>query len=221
MEKIDYKKQNKELYMPKTEPSVITVPAMNFIMVNGKGNPNSPDGEYTMAVELLYALTYTIKMGLKFGTIETGQEVFPDYVAPPLEGLWWLKDEKDFDFTQKEKFCWTSMIRQPDFITEEIFDQAVEEVKKKKPELDVSKAGFEVFEEGLCVQCMHIGPFDAEPATLARMDRYIESSGLVGDYSTVLPDGHIRRHHEIYLADPRKANIATMKTILRLPVRYQ
>jgi hypothetical protein len=113
------------------------------------------------------------------------------------------------------------MIRQPDFITKEIYLQAVAEVKKKKPELDVSKARFEVFEEGLCVQCMHIGPYDNEPATLAGMDRYIESNGLVSDHSAILPDGHIRRHHEIYLADPRKVNPATMKTILCLPVRYQ
>jgi hypothetical protein len=107
MDKIDYKKLNRELYSPKNVPSIITVPAMNFIMINGKGNPNTPGGEYPKAVELLYALTYTIKMGLKFGTISAGQEVFPDYVAPPLEGLWWLNNEMDFDFTQKEKYCWT------------------------------------------------------------------------------------------------------------------
>ncbi len=221
MDKIDYKKQNKELYAPKSEPSIITVPAMNFILVNGRGNPNTPDGEYQRAVGLLYALTFTIKMGLKFGSISSGNGVFPDYVAPPLEGLWWLEDNNDMDFTQKDKYCWSSMIRQPDFITKEIFLQAQEEVKKKKPDLDVSQASFVVLEEGLCVQCMHIGPYDAEPATLAKMEQFIKAKGLIIDIGTQQPDGSIRRHHEIYLADPRKADMAKMKTILRHPIRYQ
>lgn len=219
MEKIDYKIINKELYSPKSEPSIISVPTMNFIMVNGSGNPNEPEGEYKNAVELLYALSYTIKMGCKLGSIELKSEEFTDYVVPPLEGLWWLNEMNDYDFTKKDKFCWTSMIRQPDFITQDIFLQAQCEVSKKKPELDVSKARFEIFEEGLCVQCMHIGPYDNEPATIEKIDRFISNNELAYDIGNNLPDGNIRRHHEIYLSDPRKANPITMKTILRHPVK--
>jgi hypothetical protein len=221
MDKIDYKKCNRELYAPNSEPSIITVPAMKFILVDGCGNPNDPDGEYIKAVELLYALTFAIKMGLKLGKIRSDQEVFPDYVAPPLEGYWWLNDKNDMDFTQKDKYCWISMIRQPDFITKELFLIAQAEVIKKKPELDVDKARFELLEEGLCVQCMHIGSYDAEPATIKKIEHYIEANGLIVDFQAKLSDGSIRRHHEIYLSDPRKTVPAKMKTILRHPVRYQ
>lgn len=221
MDKIDYKKTNKELYAPKNEPSLIQVPAMNFLMVNGTGNPNNPEGEYHKAVELLYALSYTIKMGMKFGTLGSGKEIFPDYVVPPLEGLWWLNDQNDFDFTQKDKYNWVSLIRQPDFITEEIVQKAKLELTHKKPELDVTKIRLEAFEEGLCIQSMHIGPYDEEPATLAKMEHYLNNNGLVCDIGTTLPNGSIRRHHEIYLADPRKSDPLTMKTILRHPVKHQ
>lgn len=217
MNKIDFKQMNKELYSPKGEPSIIRVPAMKFIMVDGHGNPNDHGGEYQAAVELLYALSYTIKMGLKSSS-STDNDDFTDYVVAPLEGLWWLNDKKDTNFTQKEKYCWTSMIRQPNFITREIFMKAQEEAKKKKPQLDVMLARLETFEEGLCVQCMHIGPYDTEPSTIANIDAFIQSNGMKNDFGTVLPDGRIRRHHEIYLSDPRKANPATMKTILRHPV---
>ena len=220
MDKIDYKKQSKELYAPKTEPSLITVPSMNFIMVNGCGNPNDPDGEYSKAVELLYALSFTIKMGRKFATSAKSEENFIDYVVPPLEGLWWLKDIQDSDFTQKDKYQWISMIRQPDFITEDNFKHALEEVRRKKPELEVSKARFETFEEGLCVQCMHIGPYDTEPATIEKIDHFIQNNGLTYDIGNSLQGDQIRRHHEIYLSDPRKANPTTMKTILRHPVKH-
>ena len=219
MEKIDFKKLNKELYAPKQEPSVIMVPAMNFIMVDGHGNPNDTDGEYNKAVELLYALSYTIKMGRKSDFKKAGDDDFLDYTVAPLEGLWWLNDQSDMDFTQKEKYCWTSMIRQPDFITEEIFIKAKEEASKKKPNLEVSNARFVTFEEGLCVQCMHIGPYDAEPATIAKMETFIEENGFSYDIGSIQQDGSIRRHHEIYLNDPRKVNPANMKTILRHPVK--
>lgn len=219
MDKIDYKKQYKDLYAPKMVPSLIEVPEMNFIMVDGCGNPNEEDGEYQQAVGILYALSWTIKMGRKSGTVKSGNTDMVDYVVPPLEGLWWLNDEKDMDFTQKEKYCWTSMIRQPDFITKGIFLQAIEEVKRKKPELNVSKARFMTFKEGLCVQCMHIGPFDTEPATIAKMDAFVEENGFSCDIGTALPDGQIRRHHELYMSDARKTDPAVMKTILRLPVR--
>jgi hypothetical protein len=216
MEKVDFKKLNKELYAPKREPSVITVPDMNFIMVDGHGDPNDVDGEYYKAVALLYALTFTIKMGLVKGSDE---DSFFDYVVPPLEGLWWLEDLSDMDFTKKDNYFWTSMIRQPDFITPELFAKAQDMVKAKHPELEVSKARLETFAEGLCVQCMHYGPYDLEPATLAKMEEFIENNGLINNIGTEMPNHKLRRHHEIYLSDPRKANPATMRTILRHPVR--
>lgn len=219
MNKIDFKKTNKELYAPKNEPALIQVPVMNFIMVDGFGNPNNTDGEFPTAVELLYALSYTIKMGRKSGTFGVDGDDFTDYVVPPLEGLWWLTDKNDMNFFQKDKYCWTLMIRQPDFITKEVFLQAQEVVKKKKTTLDVTKARFETFAEGLCVQCMHIGPYDTEPTTIAKIESFIKGNCLYNDIGTELSDGHIRRHHEIYLADPRKASPETMKTILRHPVK--
>lgn len=220
MNKIDYKKMFKEIYAPKMEPSLITVPPMQFIMIDGCGNPNDPNGEYSHALEVLYALTYTIKMGRKFGSIHTDENDLTDYVVPPLEGLWWMQDRNDIDLTQKEKFIWTSMIRQPDFITEAVFVQALAEVNRKKPELDLSKARFQTFEEGLCVQCMHIGSFDNESGTVCKMEQFIKDNGLANAIGTLLPNGLVRRHHEIYLSDFRKANPATMKTIVRHPVCY-
>lgn len=217
MLKMDIKKDQKEFYLPGTTPSHIQVPAMKFIMVDGFGNPNDPDGEYSSAVELLYALSYTIKMGIKNGKITRDNDPI-DYVVAPLEGLWWLNDSEEKDFTKKEKYCWTSMIRQPDQITKEIFEQAKLLVTKKKPNLDVAKARFEIFEEGLCIQCMHIGPFATEPSTIDTMDHYAEENGLRYAIGTIDSDGRIRRHHEIYLSDPRKTAPERMKTILRHPV---
>lgn len=219
MVKLDYKLTSKELYAPKEKPSIIQVPAMNFIMVEGQGNPNDEDGEYKKAVEVLYALSYSIKMSRKF-THKSARD-FMDYVVPPLEGLWWLNDENDLDFTQKSKFCWISMIRVPDFITREEFLQAQESVKVKKPDLNTDLVSFESFEEGLCVQCMHIGPFDQEPVTIEKMNAFVESHGYAHDIGAKLPDGKIRRHHEIYLSDPRKVNPAKMKTILRHPIKLK
>jgi hypothetical protein len=216
MNKVDFKKQNKELYAPTKEPCVIQVPTMKFIMVDGQGNPNDTEGEYQKAVELLYSLSYTIKMGNKNNSSD---EENYDYVVAPLEGLWWLNDKTDMNFTQKDKYCWTSMIRQPDFITEEIFAQAKAAVQKKKPDLDITKARLETFTEGLCVHAMHIGTYDEEPATIAKIDSFIKGNDLIYDIGTELPDGRTRRHHEIYLSDPRKANPTTMQTILRHPVR--
>jgi hypothetical protein len=220
MDKLDFKKQDKILYAPGSKPSIIMVPPMNFIMVDGHGNPNDPGGEYNKAIELLFPLTFTIKMGIKFGKIKLKEkDELIDYMVPPLEGLWWLADVNDINFTRKNNYCWTSMIRQPDFITPEVFEQAQAELRKKKPELDVTKARLEVFEEGLCVQCMHTGPFDTEPVTIEKIDEFIRLNGLTYDIGTVLPDGHTRQHHEIYMGDPRKANPAKFKTILRHPVR--
>jgi hypothetical protein len=220
MDKIDYKKLNKDLYEPGKEPSIIKIPPMKFIMVDGTGNPNDPDGEYQKAVAILYSLSFTIKMGRKFGTLVPKEDNFVDYAVPPLEGLWWLKQDMDlFHITQKDLFCWTSMIRQPDFITMDIYLKALEEVKKKKPEIEVAKARFITFEEGLCVQCIHTGPFDDEPATVAKLENYMQANGLIDDIDTILPDGCIRRHHELYMKDFRKTKPENLKTIIRHPVR--
>jgi hypothetical protein len=221
MDKIDFKKTDKELYLPKKEPSVVFVPVMKFIMVDGCGNPNEPDGEYQKAVGILYSLLFTIKMGRKFGTLCPKEKDFTDYTVPPLEGLWWLNDDSHIDFSHKEKFCWTAMLRQPDFITDELFQKAKEEVTKKKPELDVAKARLQMFEERLCVQCMHNGPYDEEPATIKKIEDYIRENGLADNISTVLSDGNIRRHHEIYLKDPTRTKPENLRTVLRHPVKKQ
>lgn len=210
MEKLDYKKKFKELYQPKSVPSVIDVPQMKFIMVDGRGNPNDENSAYQSAIQTLYALSYAIKMIPKSGNTPTN---YFEYVVPPLEGLWWLADSGEFDYSSKSKFCWTSMIRQPEFVTEEVFGAVCEMTVKKKPQLDFSKARLEAFTEGLCVQCMHQGSFDEEPATLEKMKAFMAEHGLQSDLSDTRP------HHEIYLSDPRKVDIAKMKTVLRYPVR--
>ena len=209
MSKMDYKTAYKELYAPKTTPSVIDVAPMTFIMVDGRGNPNDEEGEFQRAVELLYALTYTVKMSHKSGNAPEG---YFEYVVPPLEGLWWMDDPEHADFQDKDKYCWTAMIRQPEFVTPVVFDWAAQEVRRKK-KLDTGKARLEYLTEGLCVQCMHIGPFSEEPATLEKMEAYMAQNGLIRDLSDM------RKHHEIYLGDPRKSEPSKMRTILRYPVR--
>lgn len=211
MEKLDFKKAYKNLYLPKTAPMILDVPQMSFIMVDGKGNPNEENGSFQKAVELLYALSYTIKMSKMGKSVPEG---YFEYVVPPLEGLWWFENGAPFDFTQKEQFCWTAMIRQPDFVTDAVFAWACAEVKEKK-QLDVSTAHFEAFTEGLCVQCMHIGSYDKEPETVEKMMRFMEANALKNDI------GPTRHHHEIYLSDPRKADPAKWKTVLRYPVKAQ
>ena len=151
MSKLDYKTAYKELYAPKTTPSVVDVAPMAFIMVDGRGNPNDEGGEFQRAVELLYALTYTIKMSPKNGSAPEG---YFEYVVPPLEGLWWMDDPQNADFQHKDKYCWTAMIRQPEFVTAAVFNWAVQEVRRKK-RMDTGIARLEGFTEGLCVQCMH------------------------------------------------------------------
>lgn len=212
----DYKKEYKDLYMPKAKPCVIDVPEMTFIMVDGKGNPNKENGEYPKAVELLYGLCYTIKMSKMSGLKPDG---YFDYVVPPLEGLWWLNDDSNIDFSVKEKYCWTSMIRQPEFVTQEVFDWACLELTRKKPHIDVSKARLQKFTEGLCVQIMHTGPYDDEPETVAKIDAFVKENNYKNAISDLLPDGTIRRHHEIYLGDPRKIDPSKRKTVLRHPVK--
>lgn len=216
-EKVDYSLAYKELYRPSREPGIIDVPEILFLMVDGHGDPNQEGGEYQKAVELLYALTFTIKMS------KMGARALPgyfEYVVPPLEGLWWLDDDKDMDFfSRKERYCWTSMIRQPEFVTDEVFAWAKDEVRRKKPDLDTDLAKLVPFAEGLCVQAMHLGPYDKEPETLAKMEAYIHQSGLEIDIGTPLKNGMLKRHHEIYLGDPRKTKPENMKTVLRHPVK--
>ncbi|WP_088228922.1 GyrI-like domain-containing protein [Desulfosporosinus sp. FKB] len=216
-DKFDYKKEYKDLYMPKQKPVLIDVPAMNFIMVDGAGDPNTSE-EYQDALEVLYGLSFAIKMSKMSGKQPAG---YFEYVVPPLEGLWWSKDNS-FDGTQlidKSKFQWTSMIRQPEFVNEEVFNWAVSVLKQKKPKLDLTKARFESLTEGLCVQMMHKGPYDSEPVTLGQMEQFLLNNGYICAISDTLSSGQIRRHHEIYLSDPRKTTPEKLKTVLRHPVK--
>ena len=215
-DQLDYKKEYKNLYQPKTVPMIVDVPKMRFIMIDGKGNPNDESGEYAKAIEILYGLSYTIKMSQKSGNAPTG---FFEFVVPPLEGLWWTEVDRPFDTNQKDKLIWTAMIRQPEFVTEEVFQWAVVELKKRKPQLDTTKARLADFTEGLCVQMMHMGPYDQEVATVKSIDDFAASNGYVNAISEALSDGTIRRHHEIYLNDPRKVAPDKMKTIVRHPVK--
>jgi len=206
---IDFKKTEKALYQPPATPSIIDVPAMTFLMVDGSGNPNT-SAQYSNALEILYGLSYSIKMSKMSGAQPEG---YYEYVVPPLEGLWWLRGDGDDFVDDKERYCWTSMIRQPEFVTPEAFEFFKMVLAKKKPELDLSLARLERFTEGLCVQAMHIGPYDAEPATIAAMERYATENGYAIDISDT------RRHHEIYLADPRKTAPEKLRTVIRVPVR--
>ena len=213
MEKMDYKKAYKDLYMPKKKPSAIQVPKMTFIMVDGRGNPNTSN-DYEDALEILYGLSFTIKMSKMSGRQPEG---YFEYVVPPLEGLWWA-DDCAFDgrnITDKDKFNWTSMIRQPEFVTTEVFEWAKAELKKKKPEIDFARTRLETWEEGLCCQIMHVGPYDNEPATIAVLEEYIQASGYITDISDQ------RWHHEIYLGDPRRTKPENLKTVIRHPVRQE
>lgn len=203
----DYKKEYKDLYMPKQQPVLIEVPPMNFLMVDGSGDPNN-NPAFQQATELLYGLSYTIKMSKKKGRQPEG---YFEYVVPPLEGLWWI-EEGSFSFEQRDNWKWTLMIRQPEFVNEELVQWATEELRRKKPELATEKARFATFDEGLCVQIMHIGPYATEPETMKKVEAFLLEHGL----RDRLTDGG--KHHEIYLSDPRKARPETMKTVLRHPV---
>jgi hypothetical protein len=205
----DFKKEYKEFYMPKGKSEIVTVPKMNYIAVRGRGNPNEEDGEYKKSIELLYGIAYTIKMSKKG---DHKIEGYFDYVVPPLEGFWWQDDVDGIDYGHKENFQWISVIRLPDFVTNADFDWAIEEATRKK-KMDFSKAEFLEIEEGLCVQCMHSGSYDGEPATVAAMDKFIADNGYENDISDT------RRHHEIYLSDARKVAPEKLKTVIRHPIR--
>ncbi len=205
----DYKKEYKEFYMPKNVPSIVTVPKMNYIAVRGSGNPNDEDGEYKQAIGLLYGIAFTIKMSKKGNHQIDG---YFDYVVPPLEGFWFMEGMNGIDYAHKEDFHWISVIRLPDFVTKEDFRWAVEEATKKK-KMDFSKVEFLTVEEGVCVQCMHIGSYDDEPATVAMMDEYMDQQG----YELDITDK--RLHHEIYLSDARKVAPEKLKTVIRHPIK--
>lgn len=205
----DFKKEYKEFYMPKGKPEIVTVPKMNYIAVRGKGNPNEEDGEYKKSIELLYGIAYTIKMSKKG---DHKIEGYFDYVVPPLEGFWWQENIDGIDYSHKENFQWISVIRLPDFVTKDDFEWAIEEATRKK-KMDFSKVEFLEIEEGLCVQCLHSGSYDDEPATIAAMDKFIADNGYENDISDT------RRHHEIYLSDARKVAPEKLKTVIRHPIR--
>lgn len=205
----DFKKEFKELYLPKTEPSIITVPPIKFIAVSGQGDPNIEDGKYKQAIGLLYSIAYTIKMS-KMGDHQIND--YFDFVVPPLEGFWQQDGIDGFDYAHKEGFIWTSAIRVPDFVTQAEFDWAIEDATNKK-ELDFSEVELIEIDEGECVQIMHIGPYDDEPATVALMDEFIAEKGYMNDFSDA------RRHHEIYISDPRRTSPDKLKTVIRHPIR--
>ena len=202
-------KEYKEFYIPKNKPAIVEVPTMNYIAVRGNGNPNEEDSEYKQSIGLLYAIAFTIKMS-KMG--ERHIEGYFDYVVPPLEGFWWQEGVDGIDYAHKEEFQFVSVIRLPDFVTKEDFDWAIQEATRKK-KMDFSKVEFMTYTEGLCVQIMHVGAYDDEPASIALMDAYIEENGYVNDFS------ERRMHHEIYLSDVRRVAPERLKTVVRHPIR--
>ncbi len=205
----DYKKEYKEFYLPKSTPSIVTIPKMNYLAVRGKGNPNIEDGEYKNSIGLLYTIAFTIKMSYKGSHKIDG---YFEYVVPPLEGFWWQDGIKGIDYTRKDDFEFISIMRLPDFVTKSDFDWAIEEATKKKKQ-DFSKVEFLIFDEGTCVQCMHIGSYDEEPKTVELMHKYMEENGYVLDITDT------RYHHEIYLSDPRRCDVSKLKTVIRHPIK--
>ena len=205
----DYKKEYKEFYLPSKKPQIIAIPLMNFLAVRGKGDPNEEKGIYKEAIGLLYCIAYTIKMS-KMGKHKI--EGYFDYVVPPLEGFWWQEGIHGVDYAHKEAFRWISLIRLPEFVTKETFQWAIKEATEKK-QSDFSKVEFLTYEEGLCVQCMHIGPYDNEPETVQVMEQFAKEQGYALDFESG------RYHHEIYLSDVRRCKPENLKTVIRQPVR--
>lgn len=205
----DFKKEYKEFYMPKNKPEIVTFPKANYITVKGKGDPNEEGGAYQQAISVLYAVAYTLKMSYK---TDYKIKEFYEYVVPPLEGFWWQKNIDGVDYSDKSTFNWISVIRLPDFVTEKDFEWAVATATKKK-KLNCSMAEFLTVDEGLCVQIMHLGAFDDEPATVAIMDKYLEDNGYANDFSNT------RLHHEIYMSDARKVPPEKWKTVIRHPIK--
>ena len=207
----DFKKEYKEFYMPKGKPNIVTVPTMNYIAVRGIGDPNDEGGEYKRAIGLLYSIAFTIKMSKKLDHQIDG---FFDYVVPPLEGFWWQDGVVGIDYSNKASFHWISVIRLLDFVTKKDFEWAIKEATLKKKQ-DFSKVEFFTYDESLCVQCMHRGPFDNEPKTVQLMHDFIEKNG----YELDITDK--RLHHEIYLSDARKISPDRLKTVIRHPIKVK
>ena len=207
----DYKKEFKEIYKPGKKPSIIEIPKLNYIAVRGKGNPNDENSEYKASIQMLYPIIFTIKMSKM---TEVKLKDYFDFVVPPLEGLWWTSDYNTFDYENKDDFNFISMIRLPDFVTEEIFKWAVEEATKKK-EIDFSKVEFFTYDEGLCVQAMHIGSYDEEEKTLNKLKDFVEKEGYAIDLNSA------RLHHELYLSDPRRCKEENLKTVIRIPIKTE
>ncbi|MDO4888797.1 MAG: GyrI-like domain-containing protein [Actinomycetaceae bacterium] len=205
----DYKKEYKEFYMPPRKPGIVTVPAMNFVAVGGRGNPNVEGGRYKQAIDLLYGISFTIKMSKKG---DHRIEGYFDYVVPPLEGFWWQEGIEGIDYSRKDDLEWISAIRLPNFVTRQEFDWAIDEATRKK-KADFTEVEFATIDEGLCVQCMHIGPYDDEPATIALMHEFMGEQGYVLDI------GDDRHHHEIYLSDARRTAPEKLRTVVRHPIR--
>ena len=205
----DYKKEYKEFYMPKKKPGIVEIPKMNYIAVRWQGNPNDEDGEYKKSIGLLYAIAFTIKMSYK-GTHKI--DGYFEYVVPPLEGFWWQENTQGIDYNRKEDMHFISVIRLPDFVTKDDYNWAVDEATKKKKQ-NFSRVEFLTYDEGICVQCMHIGSYDSEPETVDLMHKYMEENG----YELDITDS--RRHHEIYLNDPRRCDVNKLKTVIRHPIK--
>ncbi len=205
----DYKKEYQEFYLPPKQPQIITIPSMSFLAVRGNGDPNEIDGAYRASIGLLYGVAYTIKMS-KMGKHPI--KGYFDYVVPPLEGFWWQDGIQGVDYAKKETFQWISLIRLPEFVTKETFEWAIKEASKKKG-MDFSKVEFFAYEEGLCVQCMHIGPYDDEPATVRNMEEFAQGQGYRLDFESG------RYHHEIYLSDVRRCKPENLKTVIRQPIK--
>lgn len=207
----DFKKEYKAIYQPKQIPSILEIGEMTYMMVDGKGNPNTSEA-YQEAIELLYGIAYGIKMSKK-------QEVQPkgyfDFVVPPLEGFWDIEPSA-FDgeyILDKNKLTWTSMIRVPDFVTQEVFEEQKQKILKKKPHLSPEKIYRKVIAEGLCVQILHVGSYDDEARSIKKIDEFAEDQGYAMDITET------RRHHEIYLSDYRKTEASKLKTIIRHPIK--
>ncbi|MBR6101194.1 MAG: GyrI-like domain-containing protein [Ruminococcus sp.] len=207
----DFKKEYKEFYMPPQKPTIVTVPPMNYIAVRGQGDPNTEGGEYKQSIELLYGIAYTVKMSKKGSRQIVG---YFDYVVPPLEGFWWQEGVEGIDYSRKSDLKWISVIRLPDFVAKADFGWAVSEAAKKK-QTDFSKVEFFTYDEGLCVQCMHLGSYDDEPATVELMHRFAEQEGYTLDITDT------RLHHEIYLSDARRVAPEKLKTVIRHPIKRQ
>ena len=204
----DFKKEYKEYYQPKNKPEIIRIPKMNFIAVNGKGNPNEADGEYSQSIQLLYGVAYTLKMSYK---TDYKMDGFFQYVVPPLEGFWWIDGLKGMDYERKDDFSFISFIRIPDFVSKEDVDWAIKQVSEKK-KMDYSSVYHMTYDEGLVVQCMHIGPYDDETRTVDEMTTFMHANGYESDFSS-------RYHHEIYIGDPRKSKPENLKTVIRHPIK--